>query len=370
MKAKIWLAGWLTMTAAALCAIGMWVYKVDPFMHYHKPAAEEYYYTLDNQRSQNDGIIKHFDYDALITGTSMTENFKTSEMDEIFGTNAIKVAYSGGSYKEINDNIEVAIRYNPDLKIVVRALDMGYFFDRKDQMRTELGEYPAYLYDSNPFNDVQYLFNRDIIWDRVYKMETDKDMENFKPGILSFDEYSNWQNEYTFGIHTVCPEGVEKVTKGEPVHLTDEEREFIRENIEQNVTALAEENPEVTFYYFFPPYSVIWWKNLVSTGEIYRQVEAEQFIIELILECSNIKLYSFNNQLDITADLNNYKDDIHYGEWINSLILCWMHDEKCRLTKENYEDYLHEELSNYTDFDYESLNGQEDHTDEYQDVKL
>lgn len=82
------------MVLSALGIIGAWVYHIDPFFHYHKPYTNGYYYTLNNQRSQNNGICKHFDYNALITGTSMTENFMTSEMDAIFGTNSVKVPFS------------------------------------------------------------------------------------------------------------------------------------------------------------------------------------------------------------------------------------------------------------------------------------
>lgn len=94
MKSKLWIIGYLVLVVGALSIAGAWVVKVNPFFHYHKPLTEAYYYNLDNQRSQNDGISKHFDYDALITGTSMTENFKTSELDAIFGTNSIKVSYA------------------------------------------------------------------------------------------------------------------------------------------------------------------------------------------------------------------------------------------------------------------------------------
>ena len=106
MKVKIWLISWLIIVVSALSVLGFWVYKIDPFFHYHKPDLEGYFYPLNNERSQNDGISKYFDYDALISGTSMTQNFRTTEADKIFGCNSIKVAYSGGSYKEINDNIE------------------------------------------------------------------------------------------------------------------------------------------------------------------------------------------------------------------------------------------------------------------------
>lgn len=150
-NAKIWITGYLILVLSALALAGIWVIRVDPFFHYHQPNTKGYYYRLNNQRSQNNGILKHFDYNAVITGTSMTENFKTSEMDKLFGTNSVKVPYSGGSYKEINDSLKHALSNNPALKTILRGLDMSRFLDDKDDMRYDLGEYPVYLYDNNPF---------------------------------------------------------------------------------------------------------------------------------------------------------------------------------------------------------------------------
>lgn len=353
------------MVLSALGIIGAWVYHIDPFFHYHKPYTNGYYYTLNNQRSQNNGICKHFDYNALITGTSMTENFMTSEMDAIFGTNSVKVPFSGGSYKEINDNLIIALKSNPELKTIIRGLDMERFFDASDTMRTDLGTYPTYLYDNNPFNDVKYLFNKSIIFNRAYPMTQANDKEDFVPGIPSFDVYSNWQSSYTFGLRTVCPDGITLHPSENEIHLTEEDKVLIYENIYKNVTSLAEQYPDVTFYYFFTPYSAAWWKSRVESGTIYRQIEAEQYIIEIILECKNIKLFSFNNRTDITTDLNHYKDTIHYGQWINSLMLKWIHDGQYLLTKDNYKKYLADELSFYTSFDYESLNQQVDYENDF-----
>ena len=365
MKARRWLAGWLALVLMALCVIGFWVYKIDPYFHYHKPKTESYYYLLDNQRSQNDGISKHFDYDALITGTSMTANFKTSEMDEIFGVNSIKVSYSSGSYKEINDNLIVALDNNPNLQTIVRGLDYGMLLDDKDKMYYDLGTYPTYLYDNNLFNDVKYLFNKDIIFNKVYAMAIQNDEENFTPGITSFDTYSRWQYSHTFGVNTVLPNGVTVNNSAETIHLTDAEKEIIYGNIMQNVTSLADKYPEVDFYYFFSPYSAVWWNSLKNDGTIYRQIEAEQYVIELILEHPNIHLYSFNNRTDITTDLNNYMDRLHYGQWINSLILRWMKNGQYLLTEDNYLEYLNKELSFYTTFDYSSLNDQVDYESDF-----
>lgn len=338
-----------------LIFVGMWTVKVDPFFHYHKPDTSTYFYSLNNQRSQNDGISKYFDYQGLITGTSMAENFKTSEAEAIFGGTFIKVPYSGGSYKEINDNLKVAISHNRDLKIIIRGLDMGKFLNNKDFM-ADLGTYPTYLYDNNIFNDVRYLFNRDIVFSRVYSMVQRSTNLSSKAGISSFDGYSNWMGKHIFGIRTLFPNGVEVQEPAEEVELTQEERNIILGNIKQNVTALAAEHPDVKFYYFFTPYSAAWWQSLLDAGILKKQIQAEKIVIEEILKYNNIKLYSFNCLTDITTDLNNYKDTIHYGEWINSLMLKYMYDEECLITVDNYEQYLDEELHFYTTYDYARLN--------------
>ena len=97
MKAKRWLAVFLILSFAAfLCAAALTAW-VDPFFHYHAPHTDRFFYPIDNQRSQNDGILRHFDYDAVITGSSMIVNFKTSELDELFGTHAVKVPATGAT---------------------------------------------------------------------------------------------------------------------------------------------------------------------------------------------------------------------------------------------------------------------------------
>ena len=36
----------------------------------------------------------------------MNQNFKTSQMDELWGTNAIKIPFSGAGFEEVKENIE------------------------------------------------------------------------------------------------------------------------------------------------------------------------------------------------------------------------------------------------------------------------
>lgn len=365
MKEKNWLIIWFAAVAILMLIVGGFVYKVDPYFHYHAPDTSKYFYSIDNERCQNDGISRHFTYDTIITGTSMTENFKTSEIDEIFDANSVKVPFKGGTYKEINDNLRNALKSNSELKTVIRGLDCWMIIRSADGMREDLGEYPSYLYDDNPFNDVYYFLNKDVIFTRAYNMTLESKADGFEPGITSFDEYSNWMEGSVFGDDILIQNAAVSDELGTAVHLTDEERETIYENITQNVTSLADEYSDVDFYYFLTPYSVIWYKSLLEDGTIYKQFEAEEYAIELILQHDNIKLFSFNDLEWLVADINNYKNELHYGSWINSYIAQCMHENRNLLTEDNYRQYLENEHSLYLNFDYDSLNEQENYDTDY-----
>jgi len=369
MKSKKWLLGWGLIVGISLVIVAITVFKIDPFFHYHKPDTNKYFYELNNQRSQNDGIVKHFDYDAIITGTSLTENFKTSELDELFGTNSIKISTSGASYKEINDNLARALETNPNIKMIVRGLDLSMLIDNPDRLRTDLGEYPDYLYDDNPFNDVKYLFNKDVVFGRVYPMIRNS-IKGEKSGITSFDEYSRWQDTAKFGIKTVSPEEIEDVAVVEPYYMNDHQKESLIKNITQNVTDLADKYPKTEFYYFLAPYSILWYKDEVASGQIGKDIEAEKAAIELMLKQPNIKLFGFSTDTDIIMDMNNYKDMDHFASWINSYILRCMKDNTHRITSDNYEEYLTKEFELVSNFKYSELNNQVDFEDDNYEAAL
>ena len=361
-RPRTWIIIWLVITAGILVLIACSTYRVDPFFHYHAPDTDSYYYTLDNERSQNDGIVKHFDYDGIITGSSMTANFRTSEADEIFGAKFIKIPSSGGSFKEINGLLETAFSANSSIRIVIRGLDTSKLLQDKDIMREDLGVYPDYLYDDDPLNDVKYLFNRDVVFSRTLPMMRAGADEDFTGGVMPFDDYSAATGEY--GKGALFPSGIEYPDIPEQVEFDEDDREKLLGNIRQNVTDLADAHPDVQFYYFLTPYSAAWWKTIREQGTFDRQIEAEREAVKEILEHKNIKLYSFSGLTDITTDLNNYRDGSHYGPWVNSLMLQYMHDGKCLLTSDNYEMHLDKEKEFYWSYDYTLLGSQTDYEDD------
>ncbi|MBQ2315653.1 MAG: hypothetical protein II187_12250, partial [Treponema sp.] len=126
-------------------------------------------------------------------------------------------------------------------------------------------------------------------------------------------------------------------------------------NILQNVVELAQEHAECEFYYFFPPYSVADWGQVYEQGALEKRLQEEALAIDIILQCDNIHLFSFNTRHDWILNLDNYKDAAHYGEWINAEMLRLMKNDEYRITKKNAARYLQEERDFFTNFDYNSI---------------
>ncbi len=348
---KKWVITFLAVFLAMLAALGGLTVLIDPYFHYHKPL-ESLSYRIYNERYQNDGIVKHFDYDAIITGTSMTENFKASEFDSLFGVHSVKVPFSGGGYKEINENLERALAANPNIKMILWGLDYGVLCYPADWARYEEELYPRYLYDNGFYNDVEYIFNKTVLFD-----ETIATLDYTRAGGITttFDDYNNWMAGRTFGKDAIIAGISVPQEVADTVPFTEQDREMIGENLSQNVTAMANEYPEVEFYLFFTPYSIYHFAQLYWGGQLARQMEIEKYAIELLLQCENIHLFSFFTEFDIITNPDNYKDVLHYGENVNSQILAWMREGRAELTIENYETYCQQEREFYMNYDYNAL---------------
>lgn len=347
---KKWSLLVLVIMSSMLIGLGTVTVIVDPYFHYHAPLSA-LNYPIENERYQNSGIINHFQYDAIITGTSMTENFKTSEFDRMFRVNSIKVPFAGASYKEINDNLVKAVEINPEIKVILRGLDYNALLSDKDAMRFELDFYPVYLYDNILCNDVNYILNKTVLFEETYGViEYSKSGKN----TTTFDTYGNWMEGKSFGKESLDAIYVRE-EKAETSEFCEEEKERLRQNLRQNVTALVEQNPHIQFYLFFTPYSIYYWDSICQEGTLKKQLEAERVAIEILLEYDNIKLFSFFDEFGMICNLDNYMDINHYGEDINSQILLWMYNGEHLLTKENYLDYCEREHEFYMNYDYDAL---------------
>ena len=367
MKADKWIRMTLIIWIIMLCLMGTVILVMDPYYHFHMPKLPLMYQGY-NALYNNNGVLRNDDYDALILGTSMTSGFSEEEASELFGENFKRITFIGeGSYIQ-NENLKTGIIHQPELKHVIRSIDPLWFVADSEWKSTE--DYPDYLYDENPFNDVKYLYNLDV-WNEAviptvtktvqwYGMIKDMGgMDSINSGIndnktdedIRADEYLNGVNALEYF------ERAEK--RNEPIDPAETEAwlETMTENLETNCLSTIQENPDIRFDLFVAPYSILWWdnSNQAGPGRVDRRVDMEKRALEIFINTPNVHVYAFNDEFDMITDLTNYVDDIHYRPEINSRILHWIHDGEHEITADNYPDYIDRIRAFYTTYDYDSI---------------
>ena len=339
----------VSLTLVILIAFTAMTVVIDPFFHYHAPL-DKLEYPIDEQRYQNDGILRNFDYDSIIIGTSMTENFHATQWDNLFDAKTVKTSLSGSYLKESADALDKAFSSNDGIKYVVRSFDFYSILAYKDEVSDF--DYPTYLYDDNIFNDVKYVLNKTVFFNRTVRVLSYTADGN---KTQNFDDAYSWSNKFNYGKQHVL-DRYERPEKSEVIYTNfDNEKQIIKENIEQNIIRLALEHPETEFYLFYPPYSIVAWDRWNQIGSLTMNIEIMRYASSLLMGYDNIHLFSFNDDFDMICDLNNYKDLEHYGDWINDEILENMKNGNGRLNSENIDAHFDSMIDFYSKYDYDAI---------------
>lgn len=348
MKAKKWFFCFLTIALSLLFLCVLLVVAIDPYFHFHRPL-NGIGYRMGNQRYMNDGIARNFEYNAVITGTSMCENFSTSQFDTLFGVTSVKLPYAGAGNLEICESLERTLEYQKDVKLVLCPIDYASFFNAWNAEGYNETEYPSYLYDNSIWNDYRYIFNKETLLKGVLPsiFYTVKGEHG-----ISMDDYS--VVEGAVGPEVVLPSERPQKTSIQQEYTIDRES-AVKENIEKNCLKIVKEHPDIQFLFFFPPYSIAEWEDYVARGTFEMTMKAQMTIAAELLQYSNVKLYGFLAEYEMITDLNNYLDAKHYTKDISSRLLDWIAEESHLLSLQNMIDYNEDLISFYTNYNYDSL---------------
>ena len=344
------LTAFLSTVIALLLIIAILVVVVDPFFHYHKPI-EGFPYIVDNQLSQNPGMAVNMIYDSAIIGSSMTVNFNTNDFANVMGLNTIKLSYSGALPKDdynifsfIYDEDSYA-RQNSDVKAIFMVIDPNVMTADIEATKYEL---PEYLYDDNYINDINYLFNKDVLFQYILKPIIQRQGTD-----LSTVYYSWWTPEY-YNEQWVMPNYV-PVEKVDEVTGEDAYIEATRLNLETNILPFIQEHEETTFYIFFAPYSVLYWYDVMQENHLDATLYQVEYIAGRLLECDNVRLFDFMDNEEIITDINNYADEIHYKPEFNSWMVQCFNDGNQEIFEGDIEKDMQHLKDIVTTYDYDSL---------------
>jgi len=313
-----------------LLLLGGMVIVVDPFFHYHEPI-EPLKAVVSKGEYQCIGTVRNFDYDSILLGSSVAENYNNRWFDDAFGGTTIKGIQRSATTVDLLYYLNEAIRTH-ELKNVYYNLDtFSLTADAKKVYPDE--SLPLYLYDETLLNDVKYIWNKDVIFEHVPYLLAMSFIGDYDEGTsYNWAKYKTFSEEGTLSNYQRAKEVL-------PM-LTEEE---YKENVDANIAAVenvVKDNPQIMFRFICPPYSMLWWDNAYRNGETQQNLYANREAFKRLLPYKNVEIYYFQNDEAVITDLDNYMDLIHFSDSINGAIVEHMKNGEYKLTIDNYEDEL------------------------------
>lgn len=344
MSMKRFTISFLCAALALLLLVAGTVLLIDPLYQYHLP-----YMGLPMplflDRYQGPGLAKNYDYDAVIVGSSMVRNCRASWFSDAFSCRALKLPLSAG-YMTDFDALLTTVFSAGSPRYVFFNLDLYALSEKPGYQQSEL---PMYLYDTDKSNDVQYLFNKDVLLDVFPQyIEGCQTPEPFEDAFSFIDEYPFGKAAAlrTYG-HTAPAE------KG-----AQQGADALLAPAAENLACLTKHilaHPETEFVVFVPPYSLLYWDSYIRQGQHDAMHGALAYAAETLLGYGNVRVFSFLDMEEVVTNLDNYMDNMHFTREINELVVEKMAAGEYELTRENDRERLAATKDFTWNYDYARL---------------
>lgn len=327
---------------AELLLVALVVWFFDPFYQYHAPFFGMNA-VLNDRDNQMPGTVRNFDYDSVLVGSSVAENFDSAFLDEVYGCTTLKLIRASGSMADLLYYLEMA-EERQNLQNVFWCLDV-FAMNASTEVTLYGEDTPRYLHTETVFDDLPYLYNKEILLEKIPAM-----LAFGHQGINTGKDAYNWSRDKEFSAAKAMQAYDRSgVVAEQEVEQKDfpEHRQLIDENISLLIGQI-EAHPEMTFRFIIPPYSMLWWDCAYVNGELAERLYILEETLSALLAYENVEVYFFQDEESIVCNLDNYMDMVHYSPEINQYMLDKMTAEENRVTGENLREIL-ESMQEFTD---------------------
>lgn len=300
-------AALLMLTVPVIMLMG-YNYTIDPYQYYRKWSGSKPIFSTDG-RYQNPGLIRHYDYDTIIVGTSRSQNF-TPEMFAGSGWKPIKLTAAGSASYVQGKTMKLALETGKVKRIIVELSSTAYQFG-PDHLR-QGKSFPEFLYEPTIETPFLYLLSYDI-----YKKS--RRIAKGRSRSSTLGELNVWQHRYQqdFGKNRYLDDVDLDCHPLDDVPSSWEgsypAMDFaLKDNLEAHVAAY----PEVEFLGFLPPYPISWFGK-VSAKERRVALGFRHRTYTLAERYANFRLFDFTLMEQVVGDPARYKDFNHYDQATN-----------------------------------------------------
>jgi len=334
----------LQIVAIILIIFALIVIIFDPFIHYHKPFFNLKAAQTDERQAMS-GVAKNLDYETALIGSSMSENFRVSWFRDYFGK-TVKLCLQGAHFSDYDVMLKTVTKKD-DVKNIIFSLDTYLLTNDPKESPVTV---PEYMYNNNPFDDVYYLLNISVLTEYLPKFIFNNiDFEDAE------DEAYAWDKDYEFSEREALNSYIPKrpLVKAD-MKSYDSYFEYTDEFLE-GICPYIENNPDITFYFYTSPYSMLFWDFSLRNGDLEAEICALERAYSKLLEYDNVRIFYFQDNLNIAENIDNYRDYSHFHGDINKYMCECFKTGECEVTKDTYFDRLLSMYEYALNYDYEPL---------------
>lgn len=294
----------------ALAGLGAAAIAVmDPFQVLRPARGTENLYSA--VEFQIPGLARHYPYDAVVTGTSTSNNFRPAHITAALGWHAMNFAIAASSIQEQRAVLDVALATGR-VRHVLWAIDPFAFRPREGR------SFPYYLYGEPGWRTAPYFLSLGALQHGLASLLT-PDAE--KMSLARWTEERNWSTWYAYGPDPVALAWSHRRALG-PSPLPDTAAAAVAA-IDDSIVGLIRAHPGVRFDLVLLPYNVLYYKMLLLDRP--REFEAlcglDTALVARAGTLPSVAIHNFRDDDLIITNMDNFHDLLHFsGELSDRLI--------------------------------------------------
>lgn len=317
-RAPRYLAILAGVLAALLGLCAAFVYLVDPFQLFRPSRTPNFYSVVEFQIP---GVARHCPYNAVVTGTSTSNNVRDVDLAAAIGWRAMNFSIAGSTIGEQRAVLETALATGKT-RFVFWGIDPFAF-------RIVRGRpFPYYMYGEPGWRTAQYLLNLGALSHGVSTMALP---DAKRQSLAQWTERIAWDHQYTYGRAQLLTAWEHR--RSASTAEFPEAPGALERSVEDMIATLVRAHPGVEFHIVLLPYSVLYSKLLVEQ----RQAEFEggcrigAAIASRIAPLPNARVHDFRDDREITHNLDAFKDLLHFSGRVSRQIIADVAADRRRL---------------------------------------
>jgi hypothetical protein len=321
-------------SAILLIAIGLTTYIIDPFFQFRVNTKDRY---ILNPRFVNGGLAKHYDYNTVVMGSSMVQNFKMALLRDTYeGMKPVKLSAGGLNIPEME--------YIYTLINMERAEDFIINVDVPLFNQFGIGNrLPLFLYEDGLLNKLEYLYGYDALIRYIpadlgvtlYFKVTEGDVPIAYKMKTSIDDIGNDSYGMTYSAEEVKRQYINGIAVSPQILDSMEVR--MQNTLDSMLVRLdLKKHADKKYTFMFPSYSGLYWYHARKYGYYAGFIDFVRYFTKSVQKYPNARIVFFFDREEIT-DLNYYSDITHFGPVLSDKISKDIYNPEYELTKTNLE---------------------------------